>query len=180
MIIGAIWKGIYRIGANFLLLHTNFQQNKDCNSAIDRTPLYSTIVAYELPAKQGLQLISDQSIGCTGNVAYELPAKQGLQLDHPSGGADYFILLHTNFQQNKDCNIPHPNDRGRGNGVAYELPAKQGLQLELLGSIKTAERSCIRTSSKTRTATPRSRSRSSPPGAGCIRTSSKTRTATGH
>jgi len=61
-------------------LHTNFQQNKDCNSMVRATGINQSRVAYELPAKQGLQ----QSV----------PAPVGLVL----------LQLHTTFQQNKDCN----------------------------------------------------------------------------
>ncbi len=43
------------------------------------------------------------NIGCL--VAYDLPAKQGLQLFFGSRiGIFHDIMSHTTFQQNKDCN----------------------------------------------------------------------------
>ncbi|MDK2863136.1 MAG: hypothetical protein PWQ46_846, partial [Methanomicrobiaceae archaeon] len=66
----------------FSLLHTTFQQNKDCN-VISLFPLIKEfLVAHELPAKQGLQ--------------------RSFILLRFAGPPQ---MLHTNFQQNKDCNI---------------------------------------------------------------------------
>jgi len=38
-------------------LHTTFQQNKDCNNFVHLNNFRGRNVAYDLPAKQGLQLV---------------------------------------------------------------------------------------------------------------------------
>ncbi len=176
MIIGAIWKDIYRIGANFLLLHTNFQQNKDCNrtavgtrgsvegcirtSSKTRT---ATRFAVGNLLKQ-VSCIRTSSKTRTATPTEVLPfsllsccirtsSKTRTATSSDTRCAIVVIQLHTNFQQNKDCNcsglsgIPslymscirtssktRTATRFRGKeeytllGVAYELPAKQGLQ----------------------------------------------------
>ena len=113
-------------------------------------------VAYDLPAKQGLQRKPTEhghKFDTTG-VAYDLPAKQGLQ--------------------------PEP-DVGRvadGVPVAYDLPAKQGLQPSFGIGLNPFPTGCIRPSSKTRTATDVGILDIDFAIPGCIRPSSKTRTAT--
>ncbi len=91
-----------------LVLHTTFQQNKDCNgSSSDGNSAIEMYVAYDLPAKQGLQHLTRHKTQHPQQrtVAYDLPAKQGLQLtevlEQVRVGA---LMLHTTFQQNKDCN----------------------------------------------------------------------------
>ncbi len=64
----------------------------------------ATVVAYGLPAKQGLQLELSSSIICATVVAYGLPAKQGLQHYSCTISSPFRKVLHTTFQQNKDCN----------------------------------------------------------------------------
>jgi|GEM_PF-5976998 len=86
------------------MLHTNFQQNKDCNARSTTGQSRTAQVAYGLPAKQGLQrVLQPIPPRLRHGVAYELPAKQGLQ----------HVLSVGNYISRR---------------VAYELPAKQGLQ----------------------------------------------------
>ena len=80
-VIGARREGFYAIGANFLLLQRDFQQNKDCNAT------YS-LWARSLPP-----------------VAEGLPAKQGLQLCRSDRFRVADVKLQRDFQQNKDCNL---------------------------------------------------------------------------
>jgi len=89
----------------------------------------SILVAYDLPAKQGLQLDQVCDLVDKLDVAYDLPAKQGLQREDIAWIDTEAVELHTTFQQNKDCNV-----------------------VRLIARLQTRA-SCIRPSSKTRTAT---------------------------
>ena len=140
---------------SYLKLHTNFQQNKDCNFGSGEDASHSNPSCIRTSSKTR-----------TATIVCLLPYQ-------------YIQKLHTNFQQNKDCNtnimttairmatrcirtssktrtatshkrtLLHPTRR-----VAYELPAKQGLQQFIKRITLGILCSCIRPSSKTRTATP--------------------------
>ncbi len=112
-IIRARREDIYVIEVNFLLSHTTFQQNKDCNILIleilinaelsrIRPSSKTRTATTRIPTVLGQRLSS---------VAYDLPAKQGLQLIITERYLLLGNLSHTTFQQNKDCNISSPRRR---------------------------------------------------------------------
>ena len=116
-------------------MHTTFQQNKDCNrSAPSRSMFRISAVAYDLPAKQGLQLgaLAHRTSDVVCHVLHTT-FQQNKDCNSVLSVFSIFFtshLLHTTFQQNKDCNYSS------------------------VSSISSrSRRRCIRPSSKTRTAT---------------------------
>jgi len=89
-------------------LHTTFQQNKDCNNYISFTYLFhSKFVAYDLPAKQGLQPIFCHFVASLTPLLHTTFQQNKDCNDslYRADNQEYSQKLHTTFQQNKDCNV---------------------------------------------------------------------------
>jgi len=87
-------------------LHTTFQQNKDCNCRSENgVKNTGSSVAYDLPAKQGLQLQLRIASATSCAVAYDLPAKQGLQSDSNKVKRTLISDLHTTLPQNRASDL---------------------------------------------------------------------------
>ena len=160
------------------MLHTNFQQNKDCNTTCSRrsSPYRSSCIRTSSKTRTAT-LFAQFSPSCLPTVAYGLPAKQGLQLAIPRFRYVRIPLLHTDFQQNKDCNIQNCAPVNRLQICCIRTSSKTRTATLWQRRCEKPGWSCIRTSSKTRTATLHYRRHIRIPKQGCIRTSSKTRTA---